>query len=173
MRSLILASIARPLKIVELVEALRLNPDERSNPMNTEPQLDDPDEILALLPSLVTVYDETDYDIESTYHIRKIQLAYFSVREFLLADETLKRKPTPLLPSVDLNQDFLTRSCLHYILAYEKSEAKLGSTEDLSTYPLLEYACRYWPVHQEGIVDLRDMFVIFWISRCSWDEHTD
>ena len=49
------------------------------------------------------------------------------------------------------NQDevrlYMAECCIQYVLLYARSEAREGNTNDLSTFPLLQYASKHWIPH--------------------------
>ena len=154
--------IERPLSLLELVEALRVDPS-RSPPVDTDARLANPTQILDILPNLISisgqVYERSTrpfglrhwaYDRTWAEDALEIKLAHFSVKEFLLSRMTEKCEAAPLLTSIKLNQRFMTESCLYYILSYEESEKKARSEKDLFSFPLLRYACQYWPDHRSS-----------------------
>lgn len=141
------------------MEALRVDPS-RSPPVDVDARLANANQILEILPNLITisnhVYKEYETDEfshlvasgASTIHVRHIKLAHFSVKEFLVSGMTEKCEAAPLLASTKLNQCFMTEACLYYILSYEESKHKAHSLTDLISFPLLVYACQYWPHHR-------------------------
>lgn len=126
----------------ELAEALRVDPT-RDPPVDTQPRLSDPDQILQILPDLATIGP-----LDKNYS-REIKLAHFSVKEFLV-EEGFKTEMPPLLSPLNLNQAFMAQSCLFYLLFYEGSSQKTFSETDLLSFPLLSYACEYWLNHRKG-----------------------
>jgi hypothetical protein len=46
---------------------------------------------------------------------------------------------------------FIAKSCLLYILHYDKSDSKIIFTDDLKYFPLLQYACEFWHIHAKSI----------------------
>ena len=136
----------RPLMLDELVEALLLSPS-RQPAYNPENRLSDPYDIMQILPGLITISTNTKLSNE------EIRLAHFSVKEYLMG-EKIRREPTSYFGTdlVAANK-FLTEACLAYIIHYTTAKERTNSAEDLHSFPLLYYACRYWYVHMKLIMD--------------------
>ena len=136
----------RPLMLDELVEALLLSPS-RQPAYNPENRLSDPYDIMQILPGLVSISTNTKLSKE------EIRLAHFSVKEYLMS-ETIRHGPTSYF-GTDLiaASQFLTEACLAYVLHYTTAKERINSAEDLNSFPLLYYACRYWYVHVKVIMD--------------------
>ena len=144
------------------MEALRVDPS-RNPPVDTDARLANPNQILEILPNLITIFSRNYKPGEKLFgvkhwgndhawavHAWEIKLAHFSVKEFLLSGMMEKCEAAPLLTSINLNQCFMTEACLYYILSYEESEDKARSKNDLLSFPLLAYACQYWPDHRSS-----------------------
>ena len=142
------------------MEALRVDPS-RNPPVDPDARLAYPNQILEILPNLITIssrnykpggklFGVRHWRNDHTWavHAWEIKLAHFSVKEFLLSGMIEKCEAAPLLTSINLNQCFMTEACLYYILSYEESEEKARSEKDLLSFPLLAYACQYWPDHR-------------------------
>jgi hypothetical protein len=141
-----LAFSERPLLIEELAEAVVINP-RADPPFDPEDRLDDPHYILQILSSLV-VLSTTDWLKPKGKAIEEIRLAHFSVKEYLISDRA-KPPPVPTLCTTDVvAHRAIAESCLLYILYYGQTEDKSLSDEDLEKYPLLYYACQFWPTRK-------------------------
>ena len=136
----------RSLMLDELVEALLLSPS-RQPAYNPENRLSDPYDIMQILPGLISISTNTKLSKE------EIRLAHFSVKEYLMS-EKIRREPTSSFGTdlVAANQ-FLTEACLAYILHYSTAKERTNFAEDLHSFPLLYYACRYWYAHMKVIMD--------------------
>ena len=130
----------RPLRLEELIEALLIVPS-RDPPYNSEDKLDQYG-ILQILPGLVTITVNEDSSLE------EIRLAHFSVKEYLLSITSQQGLTSVFGTTAVAAHQFITESCLIYILQYDQALNRKNSIEDLSTFCLLEYACRYWYVHK-------------------------
>ena len=135
----------RPLHLEELVEALLIVPG-RDPPFNPEDRLSDPHGVLQILPGLVSVSANAETQTE------EIRLAHFSVKEYLVGNRIMAG-PTGAFGTTEVNaHQFITESCLVYILEYDQALDRSNSAKDLETFPLLEYACRFWYVHKRAFV---------------------
>ena len=158
--------VERPLRLEELVEALRIDP-ERSPRVDEEPRLSEHSQILDILPNWVSIYEkdyEKAYELPNAlkflavrgalYPMRftEIKLAHFSIQEFLLSYATKASDRSPLLASVTLNHSFMTEACLHYIRFYEESGYRTEIAKDYGAFPLVYYAFRNWIYHYFGTV---------------------
>jgi hypothetical protein len=82
---------------------------------------------------------------------KEIKLAHFSVREYLLSDRIRGSSASGFgVTSVKAGQ-FISKSCLIYILHYDKSDSRTTSFDDLEGFPLLRYACEFWYIHAKSI----------------------
>jgi ankyrin repeat protein len=105
----------------------------------------DPDDILGILPGLVTV-SSPEKDLEKR---RKISLAHFSVKEYLLSNR-IRDGPSSKFSLVANDANFsITEICLSYQLQVINSPTISAHT--LQKYPLLEYAARYWVQHAKTV----------------------
>ena len=139
-----LAFSIRPLSIAELAEAVVVNP-LADPPFNPQDRLFDPDDILGILPGLVTV-SSPEKDLEKR---RKISLAHFSVKEYLLSNR-IRDGPSSKFSLVANDANFsITEICLSYQLQVINSPTISAHT--LQKYPLLEYAARYWVQHAKTV----------------------
>ena len=168
-RSLLwLAFSERPLYLEELAEAAVIDtqfPDPE--------RLPDPHYILELLGSLVTISlidtpndDDQDDSSEagcsdsSEENPRNnsndvpgevIRLAHFSVKEYLVSKRIRFGKASIFgIADVDVHC-FIAEICLLYILHYDQSGSKTISPKDLGTFPILQYACKFWYIHRNLI----------------------
>ena len=100
---------------------------------------------------------EDDPDPESSGIIR---LAHYSVEEYLVSSR-IGHGPASLFALSDvLAHQFIAESCLRYIEFYDQTafpkplnedDAKDKVPEYRHTFPLLKYACHYWPIHTKFI----------------------
>lgn len=74
-----------------------------------------------------------------------VRLAHFSVKEYLLSG----RIPHQLCDEFNLRQtaarESLAQSCLVCLSHYSRSEKKVASAADFTTFPLLRHAALHWP----------------------------
>jgi ankyrin repeat domain-containing protein 50 len=154
-----LAFSNRPLRIEEVAEAAVVNPESDPS-FNPEDRLLDPrNDIFEILGSLVTVSSKSasngsDHgsDDDSDYLFgAEIRLAHFSVKDYLVS-ERIQCDKAKIFSVTDIAaNDFIAKSCLLYILHYDESDSKATSSDDLESFPLLQYACEFWYTHAESI----------------------
>lgn len=131
----------------ELLEALLLAP-AKDPPFNPEDRLFNPYEVLQLLPGLVSITTKVMGRFES----RTIRLAHFSVKEYLVGSNIGKGPTATFGTSPEEAHQFITESCLVYILEHGESKDRNDSRRDFGTFPLIDYACRFWHVHRKAFV---------------------
>jgi ankyrin repeat protein len=140
-----LVSSERPLRIDELAEATAVDP--HSDPaFDPKERLRDPYCVLQILTSLVTISPKIDTH-DSSQMI--IELAHFSVKEYLLSGRTRSCLASKFHISNIVANEFIAKSSLLYILSY--SDSKASSSSDLESFPLLRYACQFWYTHVKSI----------------------
>ena len=129
----------RSLTLNEMVDALavafvdgaKFDPDER---------YPDPRDILSRCSSLVSL---TEGGV--------LQLAHFSVKEYLLSDRIQNSKAS-FYAIVELDANHLiAESCLAYLLQFKTIDCPNEST--IKNYPLAQYASEFWLQHVNGRED--------------------
>jgi ankyrin repeat protein len=156
----LLINSRRPLLLAEVVDVVATEP-EIEPPFLFENRIDPPEAIIGYCPSLVrlTTTLESGYsDGPEDGHIARttIQLAHFSVQEYLLLD----RKESPYLGSFagQAANAKITQICLAYLWA--TAEAEHGIAE----FPLAAYAARHW-LHHARIAGDSDEITFAWTNR--------
>ena len=110
----------------------------------------DPRDLLDIFPGLLQVEAN-----ESANPI--VRLAHFSVKEYLISERIKTQKPQKFwLPEIQ-SHELIAASCLAYILHFEgKNDLFIDdhtfTHKSLEKYPLMDYACSYWPAHA-GVAD--------------------
>ncbi|KAK6436813.1 hypothetical protein LTR95_006993 [Oleoguttula sp. CCFEE 5521] len=84
------------------------------------------------------------HDIEKDTRVR---LAHFSVKEYLESSRILASDAKEFHFDSAKEHKFLTQSCLVYLMYYSSSSQKTSTKQDLTTFPLLEYAAKTWSYH--------------------------
>ena len=163
-----LAYARSPLSLGELAEVMVINPEDGT--VDTDDR-GSPEDTLDILSGLVTIIgnrDETaddegddgyndDIDANNEQSTRqycrridnetKVRLAHYSVKEYLES----KRIATSRVKQFGLTEakghQFLTQSCITYIINYSSSLKKTLTEQDLLAFPMLEYAARTWFYH--------------------------
>lgn len=115
-----------------------------------EPSLDDDlkpldvEGFIDLCSDLVTKTSSTETFRSSDNIV--VQLAHYSVREFLTRDTIRRGSSSRFALEKELTHAYLTKSCLLY---FQQNE-KLHSSDISAAYPLLHYAGRYWLEHMQS-----------------------
>ncbi|KAL9096722.1 MAG: hypothetical protein Q9165_001210 [Trypethelium subeluteriae] len=94
----------------------------------------------------IEVSDDGTHNYQPPKPDTKVQLAHFSVKEFLESGRMPEKQAKVFHLEPALGHRFLTQSCLKYIMHYSSSDKTL-STQDLETFPLLRYAAKSWYYH--------------------------
>lgn len=139
----------RPLHLREIAEvvAIDINDQPKFDPQR---RLPDPEDVLEICSSLITVTDNALDDDELTFLYPKsyrsyVALAHFSVKEYLTSDIIRQGRAAKFhLDETDCHVA-LIKDCLAYLCHFDK----LGSlTSDVfAEYPLAQYAAMHLPRH--------------------------
>ena len=147
-----------------------------------EERLPDPTDIMVVCSSLIsynTVSDDSDDDNEDNDNdtttnlsnneveqsrANQIQLAHFSVKEYLLSDRCAFWSEFQTLAC----QQQITEGCLRYLL-YLRRHAPL-TREIVGQYPLARYAGKYWWQHAQEIDGMLGCVVLDLTSGLLVDE---
>jgi ankyrin repeat protein len=123
---------ARPLRIDEVVDAIAVYND-RDPQFDPERRLPDPQDILIICSSLVTIAGV------------EIRLAHFSVKEYLVS-KRIQNGPASQysIRSIPANLS-IAETCLAYLLQFDK--ATYLTFQSIKEFPLARYAARYWTQH--------------------------
>jgi ankyrin repeat domain-containing protein 50 len=145
-----LAFSERSLQINELAEATVLNP-ESDLPLDLQERFLDPQCVIQILSSLVTVSSDREQDpildMRNTNTVGlfdMVTLAHFSVKEYLISERIQNSQAQCFAVSKSAAHCFIAKCCILYILQYA---ARPDPRIDLHTFPLAEYAAKYWHKH--------------------------
>ena len=127
---MLLTFSTRPLTIQEVAEATAV--DLESQIFSEDERFTDPDDILELCSSLVSVSEQNKFlfgqemgaGINWYKDIKIVQFAHFSVKEYILSDMGMKSMPQTLYLNASLSQKYLTEICLIYLLDFNGGESK-------------------------------------------------
>ena len=155
-----LAFSARTLRLVEVAEIVAMDAREepRFNPGN---RLFDSKEILVICSSLVTVFTDRVRTSEGWGSWPCIELAHFSVKEYLTSVDIQKGPAKMYAMSRELANTLIAESCLALLLHFNKPDSLTAELEEegaLSsqsrkeslhlqlerTFPLAQYAAVNW-----------------------------
>ena len=148
---MLLAFSARPVTIQEVAEAAAV--DLESGSFSTDGRFATPFDILELCSSLVTLSEVTNYrpyvyvqpDGAIPDGTRQLQFAHFSVKEYLVSEQTKNSVPGPFRFSDPLAQSYITQISLIYLLDF--NGGRKMTREDHADFPFLDYAALYWTKH--------------------------
>jgi hypothetical protein len=163
-----LAFSRSPLSLGELAEARIVDPvGDGSVDVDDRGGLQDS---LDILSGLVTVErDDDDHDetrdlglddsdskerhkdvthrIQQVEKDTRVRFAHFSVKEYLESERIPRSNANMFYLESAKEQRFLAQSCLTYLLHYSSNEEKASDRQDLTAYPLLQYAAQSWFYH--------------------------
>lgn len=127
------------LTLDEVHEAIAI--DLTSEYMDEEDRLNEPQDVLTLCGSLVTISSQG-----------LLSLAHQSVKDYLMSDEIHRNPGTHVFAlSKHTGNLELTRFCLAYLRFKEFAKGPCQSAEDyedrLAKYPLADHAARSWPYY--------------------------
>ncbi|MCJ1403803.1 hypothetical protein MMC11_007026 [Xylographa trunciseda] len=172
-----LAYSVRPLSIEEMAEVLAVDTEgyPRIDPNN---RLREPRDVLTICSSLVTTvaattgvgpygydygadlsWDEDDdgdlpltrsryYGPERPETRQKLQLAHFSVKEYLVS-ERIRDGPASRFKITKTADDYIAKTCLTYLLHFNEPLIQSSYVPLADTLPLSGYAGLYWAQHAQ------------------------
>ncbi|OKL57360.1 hypothetical protein UA08_07438 [Talaromyces atroroseus] len=160
---------ARPLSVSEMVDAIAVDTEgEDYQYFDPKHRMPDPREITCFCSSLIVFTSTThNSDVDNKDDDVKLQLAHFSVKEYLISGRLDK----------DLAHNFeecaarasIATVCLAYLLHLNK---EISVIEIREKFPLAQYSARYWMDHAaitEGKDETLERFIvkIFYHNRDS------
>jgi ankyrin repeat protein len=129
----------RAMTLDELAEAMAVDPEDDATSMDLSAVDTDPEDILNVLGSLVTV---------SASGI--VSLAHYSVKEFLISDDMMKQKPRFWVGHHEVEAQ-LARVCLTFLCYDDFMDTKMPVVQELeerlAEYKLYRYATEAWALH--------------------------
>ncbi|KAH8678369.1 ankyrin repeat protein [Xylariales sp. PMI_506] len=145
----------RPLRIDEAVDVIAVDITSRPR-FDPENRIPVPAEISRYCSSLVVIvtrkrsFDDDDYwSVEKEKPITEIQLAHFSVKEYLTSDRLRESVANDF--EKDFEESTARASIAEVCLSYQLNLARINQTYSLdqieSLYPLAKYSARYWASH--------------------------
>jgi ankyrin repeat protein len=147
----------RELSILELAEAVIVKP--KSDPcFDPDDRYEDPCDFLNVLTSLVTLSSDNVTDGSYDSHSRPlaldpmgsrqiVRLAHFSVKEYLLSERIQDGAASKFGVTDIIANRSIAESSVLYALYCSQLNSKAFTEEDLSSFPLLQYACELWYAH--------------------------
>lgn len=138
---------ARPLRIEEVSEVLCLDIDDDPR-FDPERRFPDPRDILEICPSLVIAVDGGIQEDEGLALGERMQLAHYSVKEFLVSKSIQTLAATFSLSEAG-GDTSIAESCLAYLLSF--NTLNIIGSGTLEEYPLAEYAAMYGINHARSV----------------------
>ncbi|KAK1984922.1 LOW QUALITY PROTEIN: pfs domain-containing protein [Colletotrichum cereale] len=129
----------RPLRIEEAVDVITVVTTNKPR-FNTKNRMPQPEEISIYCSSLVAVVTRASKNGEN--EVKELQLAHFSVKEYLISDR-LEQNISGAFKEL-LARASIAEVCLSYLLDLDHC---LSLPEIGQSYPLAQYAARYWMSH--------------------------
>ncbi|KAH9885699.1 ankyrin repeat-containing domain protein [Xylariomycetidae sp. FL2044] len=138
-----LAHSSRQLTIDEVAEVLCVEPEDDPS-FDPERRFPDPRDILEICPSLVLATETNVEDEDGTVLGEQIQLAHYSVKEFLVSKRIQKLAPAYSITSAEANAS-IAEACLSYLLSIDGPDSIHPGL--LEESPLASYAAQYGTRH--------------------------
>ena len=122
------------MEVAEIV-AIDARGEPRFNPEN---RYFDPNEILEICPSLVSVFEQnywhvSDWAFNTDYDVLCIKLAHFSVKEYLVSVDIQKGPASMYAISRELADTSIAEACLALLLHFDKSDSLVSQLEEKGT----------------------------------------
>ena len=132
-----------PLTIEQLVDILAIDIENEPH-FDPDWRMPDPDDILRVCSSLITIFPSGKY--------RYVKLAHASVRDYLVSDTILNGRASEYAIDYPRSHSNIATACLYYLSSIMKENVeppiKDMERERLDdTYPLAAYAARHWADH--------------------------
>ena len=133
-----LACSVRPLQLQEVAEVVTINIQEDPR-VNVEKRFQEPQDVLTMCSSLIT------YSGESLTDTKTVQLAHFSVKEYLLSTRIHQGK-AKIYGFSDLQANAsIANDCVAYLMQFDNLYSVTYPT--YSEFTLSSYAALYWFQH--------------------------
>ncbi|KAK3175347.1 hypothetical protein OEA41_002594 [Lepraria neglecta] len=129
---------AQPLQLNEIAEVIALDVEAIPR-VNIERRFQEPEDILKICSALITFSGEEVKDTVT------IQLAHFSVKEYLVSDRIRHGKAKAYSCQETEANFLLANDCIAYLLQFDELDSVTYST--YSEFPLSSYAALYWFQH--------------------------
>ncbi|KAI4159863.1 MAG: hypothetical protein LQ342_006191 [Letrouitia transgressa] len=143
-----LACTARPLVFREIAEIVAVDV-KRSTRLNPEARLKEPQDLLEICSSLVSlsVDEKTSASAQEKSDSIIVRLVHHSVKEYLVSERILQGHAKRYgFREVEANTT-IYEDCLAYLLELCERSPLDSSSNPLDEFPLAEYAARYWTQH--------------------------
>jgi ankyrin repeat domain-containing protein 50 len=143
-----LAFSKRPLQVEEVAEVVAIDP-ERDPAFDRDEVLEDPLDVLAICPSLVTIATNDGHIRESSGSTGKVVLlAHYSVKEYLTSGRCRQDRVIRYnMQDIPCNE-FIAKSCLGYLLQFQRSDSL---NQYIQESKLARYSAEFWTTHVQGL----------------------
>jgi hypothetical protein len=152
-----LAFSRRLLLLEEISEIIAIDP-ERDPMYDREEVLQDPMDVLAICPSLVTIFPQeksvNDSFSESQSTDRFVIWAHYSVKEYLISERSREGQAGRYSVQEGSCNEFIAKSCIGYLLFFQRPNSV--SDETLRAYRLLDYSARFWITHTQAVTQMSE-----------------
>ena len=135
---------AYPPTIEEVNDALAIELDGKPR-FDPESRFLTAEDILYVCPSLLTLTEQEKRKGSNYSMSRIVQLAHFSVKEYLVSERIAESTVSPFALSPQRGHEMLCRKCLAY-LDYLGEHENL-SKDNVNNFPLARYAAENWSYH--------------------------
>ena len=137
---------ARPLRLEEVAEviAIDLKESPRFNPDKRYPE---PEDIWTICSSLISLQEEVLDDANTGNPRVIVQLAHFSVKEYLTSPGIQKGRVKQYSIQEEDANAFIAESSLAYLLQFDEPGSL--TTKSVLEFPLANYAAQYWTEHAQ------------------------
>ncbi|CUS15232.1 unnamed protein product, partial [Tuber aestivum] len=144
-----LAFAVVPLTLGQLAEAVLIKYDVNEYGEDTE-SLFDTESLMNICPSLISYEDARD-DESSTQEERRLRLAHFSVKEYLISERAAQGSSAFYHISEDKANLLMGHACLSRILRHGEQGTSHGNKAEETSF--LYHSARYWFVYTRSIED--------------------
>lgn len=142
-----LAFSERPLTIQEAIDAIAVDIEGHPH-FSPKYRMPDPADISRCCSSLVVIVPENDEGHFENVRNSTLQLAHFSVKEYLVSDR-LPEETAPYFRKITANAS-ISKVCLAYLLQLNGDRS---ATEITNIFPLAEFSAKYWMAHAVAAED--------------------
>ncbi|CUS15218.1 unnamed protein product, partial [Tuber aestivum] len=144
-----LAFSAEPLTLGQLEEAIVITSDVNKYGENSEPLFNEKS-LISICPSLISFEDAWD-DEASSQENRRLRLAHFSVKEYLISERAAQGPSSYYHISEEKANLLMGHACLSRILRHSAQGTISGNKVEKKSF--LYHSARYWFVYIRSIED--------------------
>ncbi|RDW60559.1 hypothetical protein BP6252_11942 [Coleophoma cylindrospora] len=151
----------RPPTLHEMVEVFAIETDSELK-FDPDRRFPEPRDVLLICPGMIDSVQTISSNTGE--HVEELQLAHFSVQEYLISDRVSKEIKIYHIQIISVDVTIF-RDCLHYIWSISNNEDV--SSNSFKAFPLLRYALLYLIEHAKalGPVEKKDIALILELFR--------